>query len=289
MADLSAIPQIAPFVPDSDPTSVAQRWKRWSDRFDNLVVAMNVTNNNRKKALLLHLAGEAVFDIFEGLVLPDIADDADPAVTNAYTVAKGALDNHFNPKKNVEFERYTFRSSKQQSGEGIDAYHARLRSLSKYCEFPNVDAEIKSHVIQTCKSSRLRRRALTDAALTLQQLIDLGRSMEMSERHTKLIEGGPSDAVVDNTSVAQVNRMRERGSGNWRATTRAPSASAVCRNCGKSYPHPGGKTSCPAWGTQCRGCLKDHHWIKCCRSRGKSGQNQGQFTPATTRTSTTYM
>src|SRR5664279_1488695 len=204
---------------------------------------MNVTNNNRKKALLLHLAGDAVFDIFEGLVLSDIADDADPAVTNAYTVAKGALDSHFNPKKNVKFERYTFRSSKQQSGEGIDAYHARLRSLSKYCEFPNVDAEIKSHVIQTCKSSRLRRRALTDAALTLQQLIDLGRSMEMSERHTKLIEGGPSDAVVDNTSVAQVNRMHERGSGNWRATTRAPSASAVCRNCGKSYPHPGGKLS----------------------------------------------
>src|SRR5664279_3826559 len=209
MADLSAIPQIAPFVPDSDPTSVAQRWKRWSDRFDNLVVAMNVTNNNRKKALLLHLAGEAVFDIFEGLVLPDIADDADPAVTNAYTVAKGALDNHFNPKKNVEFERYTFRSSKQQSGEGIDAHHERLRSLSKYCEFPNVDAEIKSHVIQTCKSSRLRRRALTDAALTLQQLIDLGRSMEMSERHTKLIEGGPSDAVVNNTSVAQAAWIRQ--------------------------------------------------------------------------------
>ena len=149
MADLSAIPQIAPFTPDSDPTSVAQRWKRWSDRFDNLVVAMNVTDNKRKKALLLHLAGESVFDIFEGLVLPEIPDDADPAVTNAYTVAKGALDNHFNPKKNVEFERYTFRSTKQQTGENIDAYHARLRTLSKNCEFSNAEAEIKSHVIQT--------------------------------------------------------------------------------------------------------------------------------------------
>ena len=109
MAYLSAIPQIAPFTPDSDPTSVAQRWKRWSDRFDNLVVAMNVTDNKRKKALLLHLAGESVFDVFEGLVLPVNPDDADPAVTDAYTVAKGTLDNHFNSEKNAEFERPTDR------------------------------------------------------------------------------------------------------------------------------------------------------------------------------------
>ena len=93
MADLASLPQIAPFVPDADLTSVAQRCKRWSDRFDNLVIAMNVT------ALLLHLAGEVVFEIFDGLVLPVIPDDADAAVTNIYTVAKGALDAHFNPKR----------------------------------------------------------------------------------------------------------------------------------------------------------------------------------------------
>ena len=74
--DLANIPQIAPFHIDSDVTSLAQRWKRWSDRFDNLMVAMNVTDNARKKALLLHLAGDAVFSIFEGLVIANIADDA---------------------------------------------------------------------------------------------------------------------------------------------------------------------------------------------------------------------
>ena len=113
MADFTTVPQVALFVPDSDPTSVSQRWKRWSDRFDNLLVAMNVTNNARKKALLLHLAGDAVFDIFSGLVIDAIPDDADPDVTNAYTVAKTALDIYFSPKKNVEFERYTFRMAKQ--------------------------------------------------------------------------------------------------------------------------------------------------------------------------------
>ena len=128
---------------------------------------MNITDSKRKKALLLHLAGEGVFDIFEGLVLAEIPNDADPAVTNVYTVAKQALDNHFAPKKNIEFERFTFRSTKRLSTENIDSYHARLRSLAKYCDFAEVDKEIKSHIIQTTRSSRLRRRALADPSLTL--------------------------------------------------------------------------------------------------------------------------
>ena len=208
--DLANIPQIAPFHIDSDVTSLAQRWKRWSDRFDNLMVAMNVTDNARKKALLLHLAGDAVFSIFEGLVIANIADDADPAVDNVYTVAKRALDLHFNPQKNVEFERYTFRLAKQQPTENIDTYHARLRALAKYCEFGDVDAEIKSHIIQTCRSTRLRRRALTEA-LTLLQLVDLGRSMETSERQTKAIESGPAVSVPSaDTTVARVTTTRQQ-------------------------------------------------------------------------------
>lgn len=63
MSDITNITHIAPFVPDSDPTSVAQRWKRWSDRFDNLTVALDITDPARQKALLLHLAGDAVYDI----------------------------------------------------------------------------------------------------------------------------------------------------------------------------------------------------------------------------------
>ena len=154
MADLASmgLSQLPPFRPDEEGiSSLAPRWKRWSDRFDNLMTALNVTDNARKKALLLHLAGETVFDIFEGLVVAEIAHDADPAVDNVYTVAKRALDEHFNPKKNIEFERYSmFRLAKQYYGEAIEAYVVRLRSLAKYCEFADADAEIKSHLIQAC-------------------------------------------------------------------------------------------------------------------------------------------
>ena len=127
MADLEHIPQMAPFQPDVDPTNTAARWKKWLDRFENLIIAFKVTDNNRKKALLLHLAGEFVFEVYEGLVISDIPDDADAAVNNAYTATKKALTDHFSPKKNTEFEVFNFRLAQQSAGEATDAKLAKRR------------------------------------------------------------------------------------------------------------------------------------------------------------------
>jgi len=272
MENVTAIPNLPPFIPDDDPTSVAQRWKRWSYRFDNLMTAMNVTDNNRKKALLLHLAGEAVYDVFQGLIVPAVAEDADPVEDNVYLRAKRALDAHFDPQRNTEFEVYNFRKTQQMQGELIDSYHSRLRAMTKYCQFTNVDNEIKSHIIQTCTSTRLRRKALTEPQLTLNQLIDIGRAMETSERQLRSIEGATSRlTITDNQPVATIRRAAGRNRHQPTATPRPPSSSATssttCRNCGGRFPHPGGRSTCPAFGATCSSCFRKGHYWRLCRSQ----------------------
>ena len=46
-----------------------------------------------------------------------------------------------------------------------------------------------------------------------------------------------------------------------------------CFYCGSSYPHPGGKTSYPAFGRECRGCGRIGHFKEVCRAKhtGRSG------------------
>ena len=146
MADIANIPQIAPFVPDADPTSVAQRWKRWSDHLDNLIVALNITDPAHKKALLLHLAGDTVYDIYQSLIVPDVADNADPDEDNVYINAKRAVDAQFNPQRNTKFEVYTFRKTRQRNTETLDAYHARLRSLISRTPTPRLNLIWFRHV-----------------------------------------------------------------------------------------------------------------------------------------------
>ena len=265
MTEFGPIPQFAPFLPEVDPASTAQRWKKWTDRFENLMTALNINDAKRKRALLLHLAGEAVYDIFEGLVVESPPEDSDSGDSNIYTVTKRALDEHFSPKKNVEFEIYHFRLARQNPDETTDAYHARLRTLAKYCDFPNIDAEIKSHIIQTCASTRLRRRALTDSDMTLKVLLDTARAMETSERQSKVIETGFDE--TDKRTVARV--VNQPNQSIRQHPAKKPNSTQVCRNCGLSYPHQGGKTQCPAWGKTCFACNKQNHFQRQCMSSNK--------------------
>lgn len=52
---------------------------------------------------------------------------------------------------------YLFRQTRQLEDETLDAYHTRLRQTAAKCEFTNVDKEIKSQIILSCSSSRLRK------------------------------------------------------------------------------------------------------------------------------------
>ena len=184
------------FLPDSDQTSTAQRCKSWLERFEILLIAIGVADNIKKRALLLHLAGERDYEIFQGLVVAVVAEDVELAVNNEYINAQTALNEYFNPKRNVEFEIYTFRLARQRADETTDSYHARLRILAKYCEFVNLDSEIKSHIIQTFTSSRLRSRVLTEPEMTLANLLIIARAMESIGRPTKVIESGNTQAVA---------------------------------------------------------------------------------------------
>ena len=44
---------LLPFDPISDPTSIGQRWKVWKRRFETYLVAIDVKDDKRKRALLL--------------------------------------------------------------------------------------------------------------------------------------------------------------------------------------------------------------------------------------------
>ena len=118
----------------SETSTQATRWKKWLSRFRNLLVAMNVKDKPRQRALLLHYAGEATNEIFD--TLPDTAagEGDDP-----FEKAVRALTNYFTPKQNREYEIYVFRQAKQESNESISAFHTRLRQLAVTCEFDDVD------------------------------------------------------------------------------------------------------------------------------------------------------
>ena len=92
----TALPDFPQFDPDREPTSIAQRWKKWIGRLDNLLVALDIQTPARQKALLLHYAGPGTQEINENL--PDPPPTNGDEQPSAYEEAKTQLNNYFNPK-----------------------------------------------------------------------------------------------------------------------------------------------------------------------------------------------
>ena len=162
--------------------NLAARWQRCFVRFENLMVALDVKDDKRKRALLLHYMGESTLDIFETL--------AETGTAEGYKKACDALNKQFTPQKNTSFEVYKFRNTKQRVDETLDQYHVRLVQMSKYCEFEKPDKELNAQIELGTISKQLRRHAFRNPKLTLSELLAFGRTQEITESDAKGIEHG---------------------------------------------------------------------------------------------------
>ena len=238
---------------------VDNRWRKWTNRFENLMLGMDIKDKKRQRALFLHYAGEEVNDIFE--TLTSTGDD--------YETAKTKLTEYFAPKKNTEYEIYKFRQSHQENDETLDSFHTRLRQLSRNCEFSDIDREIKSQIIQGCKSSRLRRKALRED-LSLDSLIKEARAQELSDFHAAEIENKPKydnlKPKYDNLNAVKYKHKPKQT--EQKARSYQPSQKTKCRYCGYDYPHKSG--TCPATGKTCAFCKKKNHFEAVCLSKRRS-------------------
>ena len=164
---------------DASPTVV--RWKKWLRRFENMMIGLNIKDDmKRKRALLLHYAGEEINDIFE--TLPDTGEETD------YQTAVDALNAHFAPTANLEFSIYCFRQAKQQPNETLDTFHTRLQQLAMSCSFADNNKEVKTQIIQACTSRKLRCTALQHPEWSLSNLLNSGRAMELANKQAADIE-----------------------------------------------------------------------------------------------------
>ena len=130
-----------------------------------MLVGRDITDDNRKRALLLHYTGKEASNILRLWLTLEIP-------------IRQRNRSSQTPKKNTEFEIYKFRQAKHEQSETTDTFQTRLRQLSINCEFASVDNEIKSQITQGCFSTRLWRRALPEQRY-LDKLLASARALEL--------------------------------------------------------------------------------------------------------------
>lgn len=94
------------------------------------MISKNITDSNRKKAMLLHYGGLDLQDVFYTLRNADVLVEGEDPYEKA-----NALSMHFRLKVNIASKKHAFRKIKQKKGEPMGQYVTRLRQQAKNCEF----------------------------------------------------------------------------------------------------------------------------------------------------------
>ena len=267
---------------DESKHTAGTRWAKWIRDFDLYLKATDLECPEQRMAVLLHVAGEAVRDIYY----------TKAEETDKYDEVCEKLNKHFNPMKHIDFNIYQFGQMIQGDNESMDDFVVRLRKAAALCEFANVDSEIKRQIIRACKSKRLTERILEKPTITLAEIMELSRTTEAVQAQASSIQDGctksesiamvrnksnfrqKSDSVGNGSSFNNVKSRNEHvntNSGNFNSFRHKREVSKPmfqsrnkCFNCGNDFPHP---NKCPAADKKCNRCKKTGHFGKCCNEK----------------------
>ena len=188
-------------------------------------------------------------------------------------MTKSGLNSYFTPKRYKHYARYQFLNMRTMTGETTTEYAARLREKTYKCEFAEtLEEKLLDHIIQTTNNQVLIKKCISKD-WDLRYFLSEAAQMEdtsMQVRDMKL--------EAEDMSVAKISYDTRYQVRNQSAETECE----ICNYCGRRNDHSPGR-ECPAYGKQCRNCLKWNHFETVCRSKPMNTRCKTSSSKATQR------
>ena len=253
-------------------TSAQQKsqWIQWRDNLNLFFIASNIKDTKQKRALLLYLGGEELRKI--NSTIPDEESDT-------YEKILTKLNEHFETKVCITFERNQFRKITPQPGESAKTFITRLKQASASCDFEhyNADAAIIDQFIEHTDRPNLRRKLMRTADLTLTMLLETASEEENVQAQATSMENNCESVnkmKLDNSKQTYYSNSKYSPAQNYGSKynkPRNPNFEYKCFGCG-GQGHKYGTDECPAFQMKCNFCQRPNHLEKFCIIKKKQGQ-----------------
>lgn len=166
-------------------------WQFFKASWQNYIVATELDKKDQsiQVATLLTVMGKECYEVYQNLPLTDEQRKSPKQILSG-------LGAHFDPKRNVVYERFMFNSCKQEPKENIDTFLNKMRKLATTCNYgPLLDEMLRDRLVIGVAENNIRARLLRESSLTLQKAIDICRSSEQAAIHLHHMEPGEAETA----------------------------------------------------------------------------------------------
>ena len=101
-----------------------EEWKQYVERLEQYLIANEVENADKKRAIFLSTIGPQAYKLLSSLVVPESPSE------KAYTDLVKAMTDHHSPPPSEIVQRYHFNMRFRQQGETVAMYVSELRALA---------------------------------------------------------------------------------------------------------------------------------------------------------------
>ncbi|KAF2885117.1 hypothetical protein ILUMI_21051 [Ignelater luminosus] len=111
------------------------------------------------------------------------------------------FNEHFNPKRNLAYERHKFLTCRQKEGQTIDQYITELKNLSQLYELKELrESLIKDVLICGLCAESIHQKLLEGTSETLDDVVKISINIENTSDHRQITNGHGTEVDFINHS-----------------------------------------------------------------------------------------
>lgn len=233
--------------------NLSAQWKTFKSQFAiyQLAKKFKDMDDDEQIANMLLLMGSDCVPIFDQFQFSDTEANKKKTLKNVISM----FDNHFEPVKNVIYERVKFNNLKQQQGQSIHQFIVEVQTQAANCDYGQqiVDELVRDRIVVGVRDNNLREYLIDIDKLDLRTCIQKAKQYVTFHEHTAKMASTAIEGVNDNMDVV----VKQDG----RVNRKTQKLEQKCKNCGR-LSHWRGK--CPARNEKCYNCQGVGHYSKVC-------------------------
>ena len=252
---------------DLTASNVAIQWKTFKSQFSIYKIAKNyskMSSEDIKIANMLLLMGRDCVPIYDQFKFDDKVETQKKTLDNVIKL----FDNHFEPVKNVIYERLKFNNLKQEPGQSIHQFIVAVQTQAVNCDYgePIVNELIRDRIVVGVRDSNLRDYLVDIDDLDLAKCIQKAKQYVSFHEQTRQM-GGQSQQDKENLDTLMTSKQQSKPDSKMKYQNKPDQKlDSRCPGCGRFF-HRRGK--CPASGVSCFKCGKPNHFSKMCANKQK--------------------